>query len=106
MRIGLKWVQGMSIGFKHAWGFSVVFHCSHCQVGLGRDWNEQERPDSNRMFTRSALVSDELFDVGTLLEVGSCRFLQALSPFMKSCVTRVIRLKAVSVVVRAHYRVS
>ena len=73
---------------------------------------------------------EELFNEGCSLESGFCRFSRALSCFMnscltrvvrlkavsvvcssafscfmKSCLTRVVRLKAVSVVVRAHYRV-
>ncbi len=48
---------------------------------------------------------EELFDEGGSLESGLCHFSRALSRFMESCLTRVVRLKAVSVVFRAHYRV-
>ncbi len=48
---------------------------------------------------------EELFDEGGSLESGLCHLSRALSRFMESCLTRVVRLKAVSVVFRAHYRV-
>jgi hypothetical protein len=48
---------------------------------------------------------EELFDEGGSLESGFCRFSRALSRFMMSCWMRVIRLKTVSVVFRAHHRV-
>ena len=48
---------------------------------------------------------EELFDGGGSLERGFGRFSRALSRFMKSCLTRVVRLNAVSVVFRVHYRV-
>jgi hypothetical protein len=56
-------------------------------------------------FARIIAFYEELFDEGGSLESGFCRFPRALSSFMKSCLTRVVRLKAVSVVFRAHYRV-
>ena len=57
-------------------------------------------------FARIIALYDELFDEGGLLEGGFCRFLlRALSRFMKGCLTRVLRLKSVSVVFRAHYHV-
>jgi hypothetical protein len=46
---------------------------------------------------------EELFDEGGALESGFCRFSRALSRFMKSCLTRMVRLNAFSVVFRAHY---
>jgi hypothetical protein len=46
---------------------------------------------------------EELFDEGGSLESGFCRFSRALSRFMRSCLTRVVRWKAVSVIFRAHY---
>jgi hypothetical protein len=56
-------------------------------------------------FARIIAFYEELFDEGGSLESGFCRVSRALSRFMKSCLTRVVRLKAVSVVFRAHYRV-
>jgi hypothetical protein len=41
---------------------------------------------------------EELFDEGGWLESGFYRFSRALSRFMKRCLMRVVRLKAVSVV--------
>ena len=46
---------------------------------------------------------EELFEEGGSLESGFCRFSRALSRFMKSCLTKVVRLKAVSVVFRARF---
>jgi hypothetical protein len=71
-------------------------------VGLGRAWNEHARPDSIRTVAREITVSDERFDVGASLEVVVCRFARALSRFMVSCLTRALRLKAVSVVFLSH----
>jgi hypothetical protein len=48
---------------------------------------------------------EELFDKGGSLECVFCHFSRALSRFMKSCSTRAVRLKSVSVAFRAHYRV-
>jgi hypothetical protein len=56
-------------------------------------------------FARIIAFYEELFDEGGSLEGGFCRFSRALSRFMKSCLTRVLRLKAVSVVFRAHHYV-
>jgi hypothetical protein len=56
-------------------------------------------------FARIITFYEELFDEDGSLERGSCRFLHALSRFMQSCLTRVDRLNAVSVVFRAHYHV-
>ena len=56
-------------------------------------------------FARIIAFYEELFDKGGSLESVFCRFSRALSHFMKSCLTRVVRLKAVTVFVRAHYRV-
>jgi hypothetical protein len=56
-------------------------------------------------FARIITFYEELFDEGGSLEDGFCRFSRALSRFMKSCLTREDRLKAVSFVFRAHYRV-
>jgi hypothetical protein len=48
---------------------------------------------------------EELFNKGGSLEGVFCPFSRALSRFMKSSLTRVVGLKAVSVAVRAHHRV-
>jgi hypothetical protein len=56
-------------------------------------------------FARIITFYEELFDEDGSLEGGFCRFSRALSRFMQSCLTRVDRLKAFSVVFRAHYRV-
>ncbi len=56
-------------------------------------------------FARNIAFYEELFDKGGSLESVFCHFSCALSRFMKSCLTRVVGLKAVSVVFRAHYRV-
>ncbi len=56
-------------------------------------------------FARIIAFYEELFDEGGSLESGFCRFSCAFSGFMKSCLTRVVGLKTVSVVFRAHYRV-
>jgi hypothetical protein len=56
-------------------------------------------------FARIIAFYEELFDKGGSLESGFCRFSRALSRFMKSCLTRVVHLKAVSVVFRVHYHV-
>jgi hypothetical protein len=48
---------------------------------------------------------EELFDEGGSLERGFCRFSCALSRCMRSCLTRLVGLKTVSVVFHAHYRV-
>jgi hypothetical protein len=56
-------------------------------------------------FARIITFYEELFDEGYMLECGFGRFSRALSRFMKSCLTRMVHLKAVSVVFRAHYRV-
>jgi hypothetical protein len=48
---------------------------------------------------------EELFNEGGSLESGFCHFSRASSSFMKSCLTRVVGLIAVSFVFRAHYRV-
>jgi hypothetical protein len=57
------------------------------------------------VFARIIAFYEELFDEGGSLESGFCRFSRALSRFMKSCLTRAVCLKAVSVVFRAHYRI-
>ena len=56
-------------------------------------------------FARIIAFDEELFDEGGSLESGFCCFSRALSRFMKSCLMRVVRWKAVSVVFHAHYRV-
>jgi hypothetical protein len=56
-------------------------------------------------FARIIAFYEEQFDEGGSLEGGFCHFSRALSRFMKSCLTRVVRLKAVCVIFRAHYRV-
>jgi hypothetical protein len=48
---------------------------------------------------------EQLFDEAGSLEGGFGRFSHASSRCMKSCLTSVVRLKAVSVVFCAHYRV-
>ena len=58
-----------------------------------------------RFFARIIALYEELFDEDGSLEGGFLLFSRALSRCMKSCLTRVDRLKAVSVVFRAHYRV-
>jgi hypothetical protein len=58
-----------------------------------------------RFFARIIAFYEELFDEGGSLESGFCRCSRALSRFMKSCLTRVVRLKAGTVFFRAHYRV-
>jgi hypothetical protein len=58
-----------------------------------------------RFFARIIAFYEELFDEDGSLEVGFCRFSRALSRFMKSSLTRTVRLKSVSVVFHAHYRV-
>jgi hypothetical protein len=58
-----------------------------------------------RFFARIITFYEGLFDEGASLEVGFCRFSRALSCFMKCCLARVVRLNAVSVIFRAHYRV-
>ena len=52
-------------------------------------------------FARIITFYEELFDESGLLEGGFGRFSRALSRFMKSCLTRAVRLKTVSVVVFA-----
>jgi hypothetical protein len=56
-------------------------------------------------FARIIKFYEELFDERGSLDGGFCRFSRALSRFMKNCLTRMVRLKAVSVVIRAHHRV-
>jgi hypothetical protein len=56
-------------------------------------------------FVRIIAFYEELFDEGGSLEGGFCSSSRASSRFMKSCLTRVVRLKAFSVLFRAHYRV-
>jgi hypothetical protein len=56
-------------------------------------------------FARIIVFYEELFNEGGSLESGFCHFSRALSRFMESCLTRVARWKAVSVIFRAHYRV-
>jgi hypothetical protein len=56
-------------------------------------------------FARIITFYEELFDEDGSLERGFCRFSRASSRFMQSCLTRVDRLNAVSVVFRVHYHV-
>jgi hypothetical protein len=85
----MKWAQGLSFGFSR----KELYKGGSLESGFCC------------FFARIIAFYEALFDEGGSLEGGFCCFSRALLRFMKSCLTRVVRLKAFSVIFRAHYRV-